>query len=308
MPLMSSAALIWQDISLSIQQDMTDVIGPTVSSLSVSEDGQSGMALGSGTYLNLRGAPYLVTAEHVVAEARNGIISHLPVPGGYYVALTNQFQRSVWPIDMAMTRVPSSHFAASNKQALNAQCFDDRFQPVDKEVLFFIGFPGSSASRHEPLTESRIRKSYFGQLQINALPLLVQSPPKNFSFNSPVFNSTQHFLLGYPATGISKVGGPEVDLRNPHGMSGSLIWDTKWVAAYNSGIAWSPDMARVCGLVWGSSENRDVLIATKIEHIRPILLQFLREEAAFFRWESRGCPTGSALEDWLWAEKTISTL
>jgi len=304
---MSGTPVGWQLLSRSVQDVMINAVKPTVSPLSVSEDLNSGSALGTGSYFAFRGTPYLITAEHVVADARGATIAHLPVPDDYYEAFTNPFRRSSWPVDVAVIRLSTWPTQFSARQALNTSCFDTCYKPAIRELLFWIGFPGSTAGRHEPLTELRIRRSLFGVLPSSGLPILSQSTEIP-GFDPSSFDPDRHFLVCYPTTAISRAGGPEVELRNPHGMSGSLIWDTKWVAAAEAGIEWTPDMARVCGLAWGASENPNVLIATKIEYIRPVLLQFLREEAAYFRWISGGRQPGTALDDWLWAEKTIPAL
>jgi hypothetical protein len=306
-PLMSGTPVGWQALSLSVQKAMINLIKPTVTPLSVSEDGKNGSALGTGSYFAFGGLPYLITAEHVVAEAGGATIVHLPIPDDYYVALTNHFQRSPWPIDTAITRLSTWPDRSFARQALSTGCFDVCYKPAPRELFFWVGFPGSTAGRHEPLTELRIRRSLFGSLPSSGLPILSQSSEIQ-EFNRPYFDSGRHFLLCYPTTAISKAGGPEVELRNPKGMSGSLVWDAKWVAATQAGIEWGPEMAKVCGLAWSAPDDSNVIVATKVEYVRPVLLQFLREEAAYFRWVSNGHPRGTELADWLWARDAIPSL
>jgi hypothetical protein len=51
-------------------------------------------------------------------------------------------------------------------------------------------------------------------------------------------------------------------------MSGSLLWDTKFVANRRKGAPWSASDARVCGLVWAALDHPEIVIATKIEHVK----------------------------------------
>lgn len=303
---MSQTSQEWQKISLSIVQNMAEIVKPTVSPLSVSEDLVNGLALGTATYLAFRGFPYLITADHVVAEAANRTIGHLPIPGHNYVALTSAFHRSAWPRDVAFSRLliwPET----SARQALSMDCLDTCYNPIEDELLFLLGFPGSTASRHEPVTELKIGRTLFGVLPSSGWPILTQSP-KDWQNAIADFDPAYHFLIFYPTTGIRNAGGPEIEFRNPEGLSGSLIWDTKWVAAARAGVVWTPNMAKVCGLTWGAPKNSNLLIATKVEHLRTDFLQFVREEAAYFCWLSNGCKRGKALDDWVLAEKAIPAL
>jgi hypothetical protein len=43
--------------------------------------------------------------------------------------------------------------------------------------------------------------------------------------------------------------GPAEDPPNAKGMSGSLLWDTKFVACANQRISWGRHLAKVCGLI-----------------------------------------------------------
>jgi hypothetical protein len=112
----------------------------------------------------------------------------------------------------------------------------------------------------------------------------------------------------YPGTAIEVEGGIEKELPHASGMSGSLLWNTKYVESMRDGVEWSPSLARVCGVLRGVVTNPNLVIATRIEAIRPVLLEFLRREAAYFSWLGRGMPEGDALHDWARAEQTFSTL
>jgi hypothetical protein len=117
-----------------------------------------------------------------------------------------------------------------------------------------------------------------------------------------------HVALHYPARAIQNPEQTEADLPNPKGMSGSLLWDTRFVADTQRGQEWSPDHARVCGLIWAAHAKPEVVVATRIEHVRPNLLSFLRHEAAYYHWIDRGMPLWDDKLDWNWAEKTITDL
>jgi hypothetical protein len=194
----------------------------------------------------------------------------------------------------------------TDRKALDPGCCDSRYDPVEDELLFWLGFPGSTNIRHDPPIPTRTRRDIFGEVQNDAYPVLTRAGNYPAFVNSH-FDSVYHFLLDYPEKAVSK-GDVERDLAHPMGMSGSLIWDTKVAWALRNGVNWDPNMARVCGVAFRAAAKPDVVIATKIEHIRPFLLQSVRKRAAYFHWVSRGRPLWNEMEDWNWAEKQISRL
>ena len=98
----------------------------------------------------------------------------------------------------------------------------------------------------------------------------------------PKFDPTCHVLVEYPSE-APRPGTIETSpLINPKGMSGSLLWDTKFVASGADCNEWSADMSRVCGLLWDAhpSEHGDVdepkvLSAIKIEHVVEAITRIL---------------------------------
>ena len=126
--------------------------------------------------------------------------------------------------------------------------------------------------------------------------------------NLPAYDANFHVALHYPASAIRQPGEEENELPNPRGMSGSLLWDTRFVADTRNGRDWRPDHARVCGLIWAAHTTPEVVIATRIEHLRPALLSFLQHEAAYYSWVNRGRPVWQEMVDWAWAEEAITDL
>lgn len=305
-PLMSATPQDWQATCCAVCSMMADLVWPTVTPISVSADGIDGEALGSGTYLAIRGAPYLITADHVVEESKGRYLAHLLDPDENYVSIGRYVQRASWPVDVALVRVPWLA-DSENRKALSTSCLDIVFNPVDNELLFWLGFPGSTAGRHDPITEPKRRYSHFGTLHTVGVPMIVQVP-REVGIDSPDFLSAMHVAVHYPTAAVRKAGEDDVELSNPEGMSGSLLWDTKFIQSRSNNIEWDPSMARVCGIVWGATNYPDRVLATKIEFVRAALLRFVQEEAAYYRWISRGCPLWAETEDWTWAEAMIPSL
>ena len=192
--------------------------------------------------------------------------------------------------------------------AISGSVLDDRCLPVDKELLFFLGFPGSTATRHEPATELNKRYTWFGQpLATLGVPMLAQVIRE--PIGSPLkYDPHYHVAVHFPARALRHAGGEPVVMPNPHGFSGSLLWDTKFVACAGAKKKWSPENARVCGVVWAAHSHPEIVVATKIDHVRSVLLDFLRHEAAHFHWIDRGRPLWEHMVDWQWAETTVTGL
>ena len=91
-------------------------------------------------------------------------------------------------------------------------------------------------------------------------------------------------------------------------MSGSLLWDTKFIASKLRREKWTAEKSEVCGLLWAAHATPEVAVATRIEHFRGILLDLLRHEAAYFHWIERDRPLWDADIDWTWAVETIIDL
>jgi hypothetical protein len=120
------------------------------------------------------------------------------------------------------------------------------------------------------------------------------------------FVPNMHFAITYPMKGVKDFHGKLASLPAPPGMSGSVVWDTKFVAM--NGAGWDPSKSSVCGLIWAWDINKQCLIGTKIQFVRGVLLEHLRQEAAYFRSLRRREFPGDALSDWLWAERQIPDL
>lgn len=75
----------------------------------------------------------------------------------------------------------------------------------------------------------------------------------------PAFISQRHVAIHYPATAQRTLQEPEFSLLNPKGMSGSLVWDTKFVSAWREGWSRAPSLTCVCALVWAALDEPAVV-------------------------------------------------
>lgn len=261
----------WSKSCACVKDAMRDWANDFVTPISMSEkqDHGHGVLWGTGTYLDIFGKHCLLTNKHVVSDVpENGLLGHLPGPTDDYMFINNPWTLASYPTDAACATVPNVG-SDGIKVAVSYSLVEQYFSAVQDEMLFWIGFPGFTAGRHEVPTEARQYMTRFGgPLVSRGLPMLSQIHKEWNGKSEGIFNPDFHIAVHYPNEAQRSANGPAVTLPNPKGMSGSLLWDTKYVANHKNSTPWSPDNARVCGLVWGALTDPEVVIATKIEHVR----------------------------------------
>ena len=80
----------WEYLCASVKDHMVAHLQQFLTPISMSEEAGSGVAWGSGGYLEANEGTWLITASHVFSDAPSGArLAHLPVPGDDYVAITD---------------------------------------------------------------------------------------------------------------------------------------------------------------------------------------------------------------------------
>ena len=129
--------------------------------------------------------------------------------------------------------------------------------PVGGELLTFAGFAGQSVTFHFNTLFAH-STCYTGREII--------LPADNR------FSSRFHFGLDYrPDLATSVIG--DAGLPLPPGLSGSTVWNTNFVTAKMEGIEWTPELAKVTGVIWGWRSGHACLVATRAEYLRSFLLE-----------------------------------
>ena len=134
------------------------------------------------------------------------------------------------------------------------------------ELFFLLGFPGTNLKRNDPALPGARKESWFGVLQLEGKPITLQR--SSAVVNHEAYDQVRHVVLDYPAMG-NKVGEEGfVDFPHPKGLSGSFLWNTRYLETVSNGNKWTPADARVCGLVIAALEGPQVILASRIEDIR----------------------------------------
>jgi hypothetical protein len=263
---------------------------PFITPISYSADHDYGEMLGSATIVELHGARYLLTCEHVARRMTHYRLAHFTRNDEPAAAVINPFQCEVYPVDLALARIDDVVFADMDKQALPAIRLSPSFDVAKGEIVFIHGYPGERG-RFSALS---------GGLRATTFPYaacLCDLPPG--------YEPDKHFAVSFPDT-LSRYNGNECIRPNPEGLSGSAVWNTKYVECATE--LWAPSASTVIGVLFGYDENYQCLVGTRIETVRMFLLNALRHEAAYFRWHENRSPPDTELADWSWACSTISTL
>ncbi len=211
-----------------------------------------GVHHGTGSYFQAGCVKFLITNEHVITSRANNPLTHKFKGNDTLFVITNPALIVKAPIDVAIARIDEKIWKENSYSAaaIPLSRFAPTHAPVQYEILFFAGFSG------------QLSKFFYGHLITPGSPYATQESP--FPKAVKEADSKYHFSLFYPPDLARSVDGKS-SLPDPHGFSGSLVWDTKRVECLQTGKEWSPDMAQVTGIVWGWPSNAVCILATKVE-------------------------------------------
>lgn len=282
----------FETIALKVTERMREYSYPYIASISREVERNVGDHVGTGLYLRIRNDSYLLTNEHVARAIRETPLAHQLLEGEGATRVMNPFQVARHPYDMALTRIESAAWSVEKniRRALNVSHVGSRHAPEDCDFLFMLGYSGQR-SYFSPTFETLTNKG---------TPYLTQEAK-----DSPDDLSEMCFAIPYRPELARSLDPKGANLPDPHGFSGSPVWNTNFRRCMLSGRRWTPEESRVTGIIIRWSEATGHLIAVRVEFIAEFLLYALRCEAAYFNWIARGRPENDALTDWSWAEVSI---
>jgi hypothetical protein len=209
--------------------------------------------VGTGSLIRAGGQTLLITCRHVAAE---GDLN-------YSLAGTEDVFRgpklTTSPsIDAAAGYLPSSHWTASSHSAQLVhweRIAETHDASVQEELFFFHGFAGEN-SHYGFGTLVTSASGYVTQQATDAAP------------DDRIFE-----LLWEPEkttliTSTSEHARKTMRFSNAGGLSGALVWNTRYMDTTHRKQAWSPREAVVCGLLIRWDTGTKTLLVTRIEHVR----------------------------------------
>jgi hypothetical protein len=217
-----------------------------------------GEAWGTGSFLRLGSRIFILTNEHV-ARARNEIrlLHQLHDQEGFLYPIFGESLSFGWPLDVALLPVNQELWERPGHlaKAITEDMIALTHAPVSQEFFTFIGFSGqysgfSFGTLSTPGTSSTARE--------------VKLP------EGSCLKRRFHFGINYKPDSSYNVVGSR-GLPRPHGFSGSTVWNTRFVESRMAGEAWTPECARVTGVVWGWPSAIGCIVATRSQYVRSFL-------------------------------------
>lgn len=255
----------WKQNARRVVKDMRDYTAPFVSPISYEKVGDVPRLSGTGSFIQLFDRRFLLTNEHVLLDDTTGMelpeLAHGLCGTDDVCRISRGVLSSPYPIDCGLIPIPDVvwqriHGARTIPESLITWAH----APHPREILFFRGYAQENSSFHfENLLSGST--SYATQ-EMEVLPVGLDG---RFVFS----------LHHSPEKAEMIDGAGHLPL--PPGFSGSTVWNTRYVECLAANKAWTPDEARVTGIVcrWRSGDTGIVVL--RVQHLRSWLLNALSE-------------------------------
>jgi len=230
--------------------------------------------VGTGGYVEWNKTRFLLTNEHVARAINKHSLAQKFFDSQHYLRINNPFSILPAPHDLAISQIDDSwETVIHSAMAFPHHRFATQHAPYKYEYLFIMGFTGEK-SHYSPS---------FNTLFTTCTPYLTQeydetleSEDNRRKIKHPDFDPNYHFAMHWhPELTNSTDGRKSTIPLDPHGMSGSFVWNTRFMEFHQRGETWTPSVARLTGILWGWDTTDRFLFATRIEHIKKFLENLL---------------------------------
>ena len=258
-------------ITKAVLEKMVIETAPFVTPISRVIEHDYGELEGSGSYIEIDGQRYLITNEHVAARLKTHSIGHQFAGSSNVYRSAEPFVTDPYPADVGLRIIGDNLWNDSDHSAAPIPfCrFAAKHSPVDGELFFIAGFAGARARFH------------FGQLNCERITYLMQAD----AFPQDHGEEDFHFAIAYRPDLARTTDALGQGLPDPHGLSGTLVWNTRFIEITCTGGVWSPEQAQVTGIVWGWPSGDACLLATRVERLE---LREIVEAIRTFKTEDGG--------------------
>ena len=170
---------------------------------------------GSGSFVEINGSKFLITNEHVAREISSNSLAHQFYNSNCVIRITNEFHVIKYPTDVAITKIDDNawNICKHDSNTIPLNRFMLKHKPVKGELLFIIGYSGARS------------RFVFNTLVNPGTPYLTQEKKYLKDYNEYAY----HFAIHYEPEKAIKIEDNSRELPAPPGLSGSLVWNTRFV-------------------------------------------------------------------------------
>lgn len=223
--------------------------------LAVDGAGDAGRYVGSALRLSFAGRRCIVSAAHVIEQARReGRFAVGAVRGQAPFELHGAPDRLDETLDIAAYFLPHNYPDEGLAFWSDAQA-DVSETTLSTDYLFMHGFPGVRAYFSPNL----------GGLMMRSLPYGAMLREEEL----PAEMASFQFALDFDPSNMVDAEGNAAEWLDPHGLSGSPVW--RIGASGQKVDAWKPELSLLVGIVTSWKPDERLLLATKVA---PVLSLF----------------------------------
>ena len=183
---------------------------------------------------------------------------------GGAIKVANPFVTVPFPVDVAASPISNRSWTcvSHNATCLTVNDFALSHSPVDGEYLYVGGFPGEWA--HEfPGEPHHVQLAELFSVEVPFDPAL------KTEYQKPI--DGYHLCLDCNPEHVKRLLGDHSWVAKLGGLSGSLVWNTRYREITSQGGEWKPTDLRVTALVWAHTSKAGMLVATPVQYIRAFL-------------------------------------
>ncbi|MDX7900127.1 hypothetical protein [Aeromonas media] len=233
---------------------------------------------GTGSYFEVDGNIFLLTCEHVGKFITDAELCASFNGSEAAFSLPNTFSSLLYPADIAITAITKNTWESipHSARTIPYAHFAEKHDPIDNELMYVSGYPGELSRVWPAMNPESVDDVDGAGIQYCTAISLICEINDVFDHvmnqDNPQPLEDMHFLLPYTPEFATYMNDERDNIlpRAP-GLSGSLVWNTRYREIKRAGGIWKPSDARVTGIIWGNSTKAGVLVATPVEYIRQLI-------------------------------------
>jgi hypothetical protein len=252
----------WTAIEEGATLAMQDHCMRYITPISEAVEHEWGQLEGTGGYIHFGGNCLLLTNEHVLENWKTRQFCHQFHGCDHVFKLGDPLALEKHPVDAAICKIGDEVWGmrTHGAEVVPAERIAEKHEPAPGELLFFAGYPEKRSKSFHKLLISRATRLVTQEWRGPPIPDL---HPNYFS------------LIYNPEKARSVDPANNIALSDPHGLSGSLVWNTRRVECGMQNKPWSAELAQVTGMLCRWDSSTSTVTGVRIE----VILDFLKHRA-----------------------------